>query len=597
MKSESRTIWPLIMADIVCSLLIGCVDSKYDLSKDINMDMSFGSEGIGIPIGNTEPIYLTELIDTTDNVLSIADGLFMVKKSGNVKETSIPIDPVSIHIKASTIDPIYVDFVLPSPSGIKPKAPILYPTITTNFESNTTISVHEEVPLELKMIQSATVLNGTQPKLHIRIDFSPVFINRVPEIEFQNFKVTFPSFLKFAPGQVENNVMTVNTTIKTANGYNRDLILADFDFSDYDNGKGLCAEMNNSQNYINLNKDNEVSYSGTIIAKDVTVGLDLLQNLMIQPSITVDAFSLGEVKGKVDPKIDAISENVSLELNDDLDFLQNDASLDLTNPQIKLHIANTVGVPLDLNLMIYGKNKVGTMISGSMISDINVKVKAAQTNGQPTYTDILISRKELSLPGYESVVVPNLSNLLDVIPNEVCLTIDSKTYQQAIHVIDLNTGLKKAVWGKYEVNVPFEFESLKLNYTETVNDLHSDLKDISENQGDVVLELKADVCNSIPVDLALSIAGKDIDGDFLNGISSSECIIAAGADDKETVTPIDLKITAKKGTLPVLDQLDLYISGVVEQNGKTVKLKESQYVVLKNIKLKILGPLTFDVNK
>ena len=75
------------------------IDDKYDLSKDMDMTIGVG-KGLALPIGSTEKIMLTELIDTVDSdVVKIdMDGYYSVYSEGTFEPQSFEIDDVDVEL-------------------------------------------------------------------------------------------------------------------------------------------------------------------------------------------------------------------------------------------------------------------------------------------------------------------------------------------------------------------------------------------------------------------------------------------------------------------------------------------------------------------
>ena len=65
----------------------------------------------------------------------------------------------------------------------------------------------------------------------------------------------------------------------------------------------------------------------------------------------------------------------------------------------------------------------------------------------------------------------------------------------------------------YNINVPLEFENLRIFYNDTIEDLSSDLADITDKVKH--LEISAVVDNAIPVDLTLSVEPRNEAGEII----------------------------------------------------------------------------------
>ena len=85
----------------LASLAASCsVEDTHDLSKDVDMTVAVGN-GISIPVGSTEQIMLTEMIDpeSSDVLNTDADGNYVITKGDNIDETNVEIEEVDVTVK------------------------------------------------------------------------------------------------------------------------------------------------------------------------------------------------------------------------------------------------------------------------------------------------------------------------------------------------------------------------------------------------------------------------------------------------------------------------------------------------------------------
>ena len=85
----------------MASLAVSCsVEDTHDLSKDIDMTVAVGN-GISIPIGSTERIMLTEMIDpeSSDVIAVDGEGNYSIKKEGTIEQTTVDIEVVKVAVE------------------------------------------------------------------------------------------------------------------------------------------------------------------------------------------------------------------------------------------------------------------------------------------------------------------------------------------------------------------------------------------------------------------------------------------------------------------------------------------------------------------
>lgn len=135
----------------------------------------------------------------------------------------------------------------------------------------------------------------------------------------------------------------------------------------------------------------------------------------------------------------------------------------------------------------------------------------------------------------------------------------------------------------YDINVPLEFENLRIFYNDTIEDLSSDLADITDKVKH--LEISAVVDNAIPVDLTLSVEPRNEAGEIISGITLPESVkIEAAPNGNGTIQSTAVKITIKEErdkALQELDKLSIKIEGVNSDGNNDVTLRPDQFIVVR----------------
>lgn len=134
----------------------------------------------------------------------------------------------------------------------------------------------------------------------------------------------------------------------------------------------------------------------------------------------------------------------------------------------------------------------------------------------------------------------------------------------------------------YDINVPLEFENLRIFYNDTIEDLSSDLADITDKVKH--LEISAVVDNAIPVELTLSVEPRNEAGEIISGITLPESVkIEAASNGNGTIRSTAVKITIKEErdkALQELDKLSIKIEGVNSDGNNDVTLRPDQFIVV-----------------
>lgn len=476
-------------------------------------------------------------------------------------------------------------------------AEVVTDRVQTVVETSGTIALDEEVPMELKVVHEVTPQADTRTYLSMALYFPADFPSGVEWVTFENLKIHFPDFVRFKDTRVIDQMMLVNETFRPKEGYKMKLEIERLDFSTFNNGEGLAAVERNGKSWLQIANNNEVRISGTVKTSQAQVGMQELKNIVITPVIAVDEFSIGMVKGYVEPDIEPMQEKLLLEVGDDLAFLKQDAVLNLFNPQFYLHVANTMGVPMELTLNLSGSDADGEVISGSAIAPLKVEVDAATQPGEVTYTRFLISKQGTEKAGYKTVRSEDLSNLLTVLPDAISVDMTGVATRGQLHEVNLSQDAPLSVSGDYEVVVPLRFEAIELNYVESITGLVKELEKYSANQEELTLEIKTTVLNTIPMDLTLTVVGRDAEGNIIQGIVSEKAPIASGLGaDKPVETAALVKVVIEKDALPLLEVLDLVIHGQGEETQNGLALRDDQFVQLTGMRLKLLGGVNINID-
>lgn len=117
---NSKKLWPnRIVAYAAFVLLLlstwSCVDNKYDLNKDINLEMNIGGSELSIPIGSTDSIMLKQLFNLKegDILQAMPDGKYAIQQKDSFDVDVPNIDPLNITVQDIKIEAVTVEFTNP----------------------------------------------------------------------------------------------------------------------------------------------------------------------------------------------------------------------------------------------------------------------------------------------------------------------------------------------------------------------------------------------------------------------------------------------------------------------------------------------------
>jgi len=587
---------------VLLSASVSCVDERYDLNEDISLDMNAGGSAFSIPIGSIDSVKLSELIDESGMLTVDETGRYALTKSDVLDPVDIEIDPVVLDVQEVTLDPVSVNFSTEifERLGLPPGLIVVLPdTISAKVEQVGNIVIDTEVPDELVAIRTIELDKTVSATYQVTFQFEG-FPQGVGNLIFDEFRISLPDFLRFAEeDQVVEGVLMLDgekDEFSPYEGFSRDLTITGVDFSKMNNGEGLRMQQIDGKNRLIL--DAPIAISGTLKIGEARIDISELNDIQLVPVVTVAPLHVAKFTGLLDPEVDTVRQSLALDLDEDLDFLkEEDVVLEVHNPQISLSIRNSIGMPVNLNIEMYAKDERGQVIESSKIERTTLKVNAAAVDGQATQTNFLVSRQGTQREGYETVQIETLSNLLKVLPDSIILEMTAHADLEQTHHIDLTKAMQ--ISGSYEIMVPMHFDTLHVNYRDTIDGLIDDLSDVSDKLKNVDMQVLMTAENSIPVSLKLEVVPLNAARQEMTGITASVSgLIAAGNDTGVSKTPVIVALTSKDADLSRLDALALRITAVNgSRTGSDLPLNANQFIRFTGMTIKVTGGINLDLNE
>ena len=444
------------------------------------------------------------------------------------------------------------------------------------------ININELVSTDVEKIYTIGLKTPVQITLKIDVKNLP---SSIDSIFFQNYTIKLPAAMKFKTGDVNmNNEVILNRGFEVSEGFTKILTLESFDFGS--NGIAL------TNGYFVLNET--VNLKGGAYIKSSSINSNELSTVTINPKITIGSMPISVIEGQVSTAIDPISESIELDMPE---MLKNgDNNLDIQNPVITLEIGNTMGIPISLNLNLIPKRK-GVAIPNASIST-TISVAAATNLGAYTWSKFWLAKtNEGVTAGFTPVIIPELSNLLKTIPDEIEIKATA-VITGTRHKVDLYSA-KNALNVKYSVNVPLDFgEEFRIQYRDTISDLKKDLEDYVEYVNEI--NIVAIVKNEIPIDLTLTMFPLDESNNVISGIdlnTEDQIIKSCNIDGSAQTSIITLGIKeTETGALDRLNAFDFTINASKNSTVAGIPLKSDQTVEIE-LRVKIPGGITIDPGK
>lgn len=577
MKSKVKRMYPLWGLLLSFPLWnVSCVDSKYDLDKDIDMTINVGGEYLTLPVGSTDTAFLSKIIEVEEGDILQPDAatrVYHLTKTDDIDVNPTTVERVMITGAQTDLTQKIVENFSGSTSSV----------LTSIEIANSLTATADDIDEALKELGALSTQNpaildltfGLEGTLH-------------GDVKAENLVIQLPEFLKFKEGQVEaGNKLTLNGAFTP-----KQLEVVGYQFGTKV-GEGVKPDENRS-----LTIEGEVSMKGKV----VTSGISGTGNLSLNLHVTLSEMAADFVTGVIQPDINA--ETTQIELNDLPDFLKDDATrLDITNPVIVLKANNPLDTPIELDALLTPK-KNNANIEGHAVQVGAGYGKTAVTL-QPGNNVIALSRTEnVTVEGMTSnVIVADMNNLLEIIPDDI--DVDLKPVVRNGDYYEVELGRDYQLAASYDVDVPLSFEQgLNIVYSDSIKDLNKDLKDVDKvtlKKANIILT----VDNAIPLKLQLkpeNVQIKDVYGRELTGVEKTieedKQYVMESVDGETPATSevvLNLSTAEDPGFLSKIDKICFKITAVTGE-AAGVPLKDTQWLKVTNVKLTVPGGVNVDLN-
>ena len=312
-----------------------------------------------------------------------------------------------------------------------------------------------------------------------------------------------------------------------------------------------------------------------------------------------NTINVSSVMGKFDPDINP---NINpLNIYASLpDFLQDkDVVVKVSNPTLKLN-ADMNQVPMDLDFsgtLRSKKTGEGAFTKEARIPSLGVaKMTAQQTNILYFAQQDKPYDPEGMTEGAKSYMVSNFSTLVEKLPDVIEPDFRNKQIrvnQDKEFNIHLNKSYHISL--DYKIYVPLEFnKGFNIVYNDTTDSMKDDLKDY-QAEG---VKVTATAVNMVPLDLNATIQPLDINNKVITSIKVDKVTIPGsdGVSEKETEIAINLTLS-NPADLQKVDRImfKVYASSDDQQTGNN-QLMSNQYILLKDIRARLNGPVIGDFN-
>ena len=551
------------------------VDETYDLDKDFDMTITVGGD-LTVPGSSTEKIVLSDLLDLEDNsVIKVNNsaGDYYLVQDGETSNTDVKVPGVDIDM-TDGFSKVEQTFNIPGGTGSdNPK--------DVEFKDNIAVNVNENgITSDIKSISNAeTSCRNTY------LVFSKN-TNQIKAVLENGYTIEFPNYITVksenADWTAEGNILKL-TKAEGMEISNNTKIKFQIVNVKFDQSEAVFTNNENEKDNNSVHFGGNISLDGNVKASALTnAGGNFTLSANVEAENMVIESAIAVVDPEVDIKIDPIR------IDDIPDFLaEEDVILDLTDPRIYITVTNPspVAVNMDAALKSY---KEGNKKGEAYLQDVNIPKECEN------YV-ICVNQNKKGWDETDKIMyekVEGLSDLIKNIPDRIEITdVETSVVQEEV-TIDLDKNY--TIVTDYRVDTPLMFgPETKITYTEAIDGWDADLEDMEFDR----VEASMNVINEIPLGVRMTAKAIDVNGNVLENVKvDMDADIKAGAIGAPTTQNVKFTLTTDDGKIAGLDGIEISVVASVDNSVSNVTLNENQTMQFTEIKLRLVGGITMDLN-
>lgn len=566
--------------------LSGCIDDDYDLS-DIDGTVELQVKDLTIPM-NIDAIKLENIIDIDGNgQIKEIDGEYAFIEEGDFNSGNISIP--TVEIAAPVIESTTTELKLNVPEGYESLStdinlPVQITELHYALETSVSPFTYETHSVSDYIISMDKI--GTE--LRVEMIFDLVGLDIVKSFSLRNFKLQLPKGLNLTlttekgSYDPETGELTIEDGPHTGHSLNFVMNVSEIDIvkagMEYDHDSHTIIFSDNigihSGEIVITDDDVEGTITEMLLSGTFPKTINLKSDYVLS-DILVKTFT-GDIKYSLDAM-----DIAPIVINNIPDILsQDETDIVLANPQIYVSLNN----PLS-DYKLYAQSGLEIYSQWS-----NLSKTATLDNGVFTIAGIPMNvfcmsptKPDKYYVGYESAEHVPFSELTDVLsgdglPSSLKVKLENPNVPVQ-HVENFQLGKDfGAVQGKYTFYTPLELGAdSKIVYASTEDGWNDEEVDAITIK---VMEITASVTNNLPLDIEITGYPIDVEGNRINNAKFEGVSVKANAVDQ----PLNIRITEE------IKHLDgIYFEAVAVPNGAENVLKPTEYILLKDLKVKVSG--------
>ncbi len=622
-KTTGRARRRAALAALGALALAACVDSDYDLTKDIDLTMTIGGDSLLLPTSDTDVITMDDVLDLEEGSSVVADSVgayglaagdyYVSAKSGEEDDNSFEVEVDGLTVEGTRVN--FDPQSLPAGRTVE----VSYSAAIEDFDDDFSPTIREVHQAET---QATTDISFTGEGITLR----------------KGFTVTFPEYMTLSglSGGGEAGKYTVAGNTVTLDEDRALPWTPRVDISAVDIDKAVADGLAHVEYGDKATgRDGHISLTGDIVVRGQASSA-LEQDMITATDIAVsdkDGMTMKRVLGVVDPDIDD-PEIDPVTIDDLPDMLTDEETLlDWQNPQLYLTVTPRGGAAdadtelrVEFPTITLRSTREGALVRdakgkeiGELVideeardRDVVVDVEAGgytvclSAQGAPTAggEGWVLDESGRRLAVYDDVRVERLGGSgspISRVPDKVEVTqVKARVVQEPCW---LTLGRSYTLDISYQLVAPLSFgPDLDIVYRDTLDGWRGDLENIEAAH---TLQARLEVVSAVPLDLELSATPLKAGGQEM-GESEMTCtvtvdtesgLVARGTPEAPRTTSALIEMAAQGDGTAVqeLDGLILTLRGS-DTTGSGENINKNQTVSLQAVRVALLGGVTLNLN-
>lgn len=609
-KLFSKHLSPSLSLILTALVFLSCVNEEYDLSKGIDMDMTF-LQNTSIPLGNVAEISVNDLLGNTDDSsaftadrrgnLSFSFGKDLISKTFKMPEVELGGDGGmnfeetlevifvpkwnSTSLKGKTYDQIAQIPGIPELIHFSREN-------GNNVEKNFEVELHKELPEQIEDID-IVYLDSKLRYIFSASDGAIMHIN-------SGFKIEFPPFMHIADGrdadgvfEVKDGVVTFLKDTKVTSDVPFELGL---DFVQMDIPEGSVIDEETEDGAVNKVVDikgADIKAHGDLYIKlkDYEGSRIPDSDLVLYMDIELDNLVMQSAHVMLD--MDILVEDKKIEIGSLPEIFNGDEThIDFYNPIFRIKVDNDSSLEMNLNAGISsysGKHKTDIHI-GDYCIDGNEETSKVTIPAEGEEEYFFSKRGKHDSTEGEDIELEHLGDIVSEAPDSI--VIHDILMEAEKKFLTIRANEEHVVHMEYEFFSPLAFDkNIRMSFSHDID------LGIDGAMGVDSLVISMNMLNSIPLDFKIKGIALDDEGHELEKASvDMDMSLSAGSLDEPVPSPVDVVLSVNDSDAAI-SKLRLLLTATAPENSGLVgnPLNTSQGLELNDVSITLPRGITLDL--